>query len=354
MAENEEKKLEKVPAGDTSVETKLGEFRGQTHKPTSEQVQALKKFTLGDDQNPLQIVKPGDDPRKQQDVVAQADRAKPATQTKDKTEPRDLVIKRELEKLMMPGHAYQMVFTKVGDSWKYEFGRNSQDQTDFQAFQKALENRLKQGDLAELIGQEIHAHKGRWVLNVYTQRPTQWKPDHRVSAEAPQTNPAQFKPQTGGVSSKQVDDLLAPNPNENATEPRPRPTDWKRDLKGKVEKDKVNLDATQSGYDKQDPSFLMGSGSLALSDGRNIPFAVSPLGNEPISYDAGKGVLITCRVVGQGAVSAVQGHLDIVGEQRYFVVTAYQDGGKIVRCSPGREFVRVPLMKCRRDGSLKY
>ncbi len=354
MADNDEKNLEKAPRSGEGQNEKLGEYRGHTPRPTSEQIQTMRKFTFGDDQNPLQIVKPEDDPRK---VVAQADRTKEgAAETQQKPEPRELTIRKELEKLMSAGHAYQMVFKMTPNGVEYTFG-HSQNDADFKSFQDRLNSKLPQKTW-DLIEQEVRAHNGRWVANLHTDaRPTQWKSGENVAQgkpgapEIPQTKP-DVKPGSGSAD-KFVDDALNPNAATTAPEAKPRPTEWKRDLKGHAEQNQINIGA-QDGGDRHAPSYLSGSGSFKTSDGRDIPVEVSPKGNSPLGFEALPGTPITCRIAGHGAVTEVQGRLELEGDQRYFAVTHYIDRGVLVQSSPGRSFARIPLFKCGADGSRKY
>lgn len=361
MADQDEKNLEKAPRpGDKAQDEQFGEFRGKTVRPTSEQIQTMRKFTLGDDQNPLQIVKPEDDPRK---VIAQADRTKQgAVETQEKPEPRELKIRKQLEKLMPPGHAYQIVFKMTPQGVEYTFGHNQKDDKDFQTFQKNLNTKLD-SNTWELITQETNAHNGRWVANLHTDaRPTQWKAGDQTAqqghagahnqAEAPGVKP-ETKPHSGSAE-KFVDDVLNTDAASTSPEPaKPRPTEWKRDLKAAVEQTQLNT-GTQGGSDRQEPSYLYGSGSLSTLDGRSIPIEVTPKGNMPIAFETPKGTRITCRISGYGAVTEVQGHLEIEGDQRYFAVTHYVDRGALVQSPPGRPFAKIALFKCSADGSLKY
>lgn len=362
----DEKKIEKVPqTGDSGASgEKFDQYRGQTHKPTAEQVQVMKRFTMGDGDgdNSLKIVNPNDDPRKQ--VIAQADTVKSgsAEANPEKKKPRELVIRNELEKLMPPGHAYQLVFKIEGGRVSFTMGRQPNDQV-FDDFLNEVSARLGSKDFEQMVREEVRAHGGRWVANLHTnQRPSSWKSDEQMAAQSQQRptggpgaeSKPQDKPQSKPTSDKVVDHLLTPGPNDAALESTPRPTQWKRDLKGKVEQDKIEVGTTQYGSDKQEPSYLAGSGSFPTIDGRMIPVSVSPEGNQPIAFEASPNTKITCRINGAGSVVGAQGHLEIAGDQRYFVVTHYEEGRNVISSPPGRPFARIPLFKCRRDGSFKY
>ncbi len=362
----DEKKIEKVPqTGDSGASgEKFDQYRGQTQKPTAEQVQVMKRFTMGDGEgdNSLKIVSPGDDPRKQ--VIAQADTSKggAAESKPEQKKPRELVIRNELEKLMPLGHAYQLIFEMKGRSVGFTVMHQPNDQ-DYKAFLQKVSTRLGSKDFEDMVREEVKAHGGRWVANLHTnQRPSSWKSDEQMAAQS-QGRPSagsgaevipQGEPQSKPTTDKVVDDLLTPGPNDDSSENKPRPTQWKRDLKGKVEQDKIEVGVTQYGSDKQEPSYLAGSGSFSTVDGRSIQVSVTPQGNQPIAFEASPNTKITCRISGAGSVVGAQGHLEIDGNQRYFVVTHYEEGRNVVASPPGRPFARIPLFKCRRDGSFKY